>query len=70
VLAVAVVTYVLGQSGGLEWWLGTSYTRITATFELLSLVAMLITVLSLLPEAKPKPVAAQKPVSKKAKKRR
>ncbi len=52
VLAVAVVTYVLGQSGGLEWWLGTSYTRITATFELLSLVAMLSTVLSLLPEVK------------------
>ncbi len=70
VLAVAVITYVLGQSGGLEWWLGTSYTRITATFELLSLVAMLITVFSLLPEAKPKPVVAQKPVSKKAKKRR
>jgi hypothetical protein len=70
VLAVAVVTYVLGQSGGLEWWLGTSYTRITATFEFLSLVAMLVTVLSLLPEAKPKPVVAQKPVSKKAKKRR
>lgn len=70
VLAVAVVTYVLGQSGGLEWWLGTSYTRITATFELLSLVALLITVFSLLPEAKPKAVVAQKPISKKAKKRR
>jgi hypothetical protein len=70
VLAVAVITYVLGQSGGLEWWLGTSYTRITSTFELLSLVAMLITVFSLLPEAKPKAVIAQKPVSKKAKKRR
>lgn len=70
VLAVAVITYVLGQSGGLEWWLGTSYTRITATFELLSLVTMLIAVLSLLPEVKPKPVIAQKPVSKKAKKRR
>jgi hypothetical protein len=70
VLFVAVVTYVLGQSGGLEWWLGTSYTRITATFEFLSLLTIVMAAFSLLPEARPKVVVSQKPVSKKAKKKR
>jgi hypothetical protein len=60
VLSVAALTYALGQSGGLEWWLGTSYSRITATFELLSLLAMLIAVLVAMPEAK-RVVVAQRP---------
>jgi len=60
VLPVAALTYALGQSGGLEWWLGTSYTSITATFELLSLLAILIAVLVAMPEAK-RVVVAQRP---------
>jgi hypothetical protein len=70
VLAVAVLTYALGQSGGLEWWLGTSYTRITATFELLALASALIAAFGLLPEAKPKVVVTQVQRSGKSKKRK
>lgn len=70
VLAVAVLTYALGQSGGLEWWLGTSYTRITATFELLGLATVLIAALTLLPEAKPKVLVTQVQRAGKSRKRK
>jgi hypothetical protein len=70
VLAVAVLTYALGQSGGLEWWLGTSYTRITATFELLALFAVLSAAFALLPETKPKVVVQLPQKSGKSKKRK
>lgn len=70
VLFVAVVTYALGESHDLSWWLGTSYTRITATFDLLAFGLMLFTGAALSPwQDRPKRQQATKPVSKKAKKR-
>jgi hypothetical protein len=70
VLAVAVLTYALGQSGGLEWWLGTSYTRITATFELLALASALVAAFTILPEARPKVAVLQTQRTGKSKKRK
>jgi hypothetical protein len=70
VLTVAVLTYALGQSGGLEWWLGTSYTRVTATFELLVLSTVLAAAFALLPETKPKVVVQLPQKSGKSKKRK
>jgi hypothetical protein len=67
VLSVAIVTYALGQSGGLEWWLGTSYTRITASFEALSLFAAAAAAILLLPESKPKVIVQAKTSKKRAK---
>lgn len=70
VLFVAVVTYALGESHDLSWWLGTSYTRITATFDLLAFGLMLFAGAALSPwQDRPKRQQATKPVSKKAKKR-
>jgi hypothetical protein len=70
VLLVAVVTYALGESHDLSWWLGTSYTRITATFDLLAFGLMLFTATALSPwQDRPKRQQVAKPVSKKAKKR-
>lgn len=70
VLLVAVVTYALGESHDLSWWLGTSYTRITATFDLLAFGLMLFAGAALSPwQDRPKRQQAAKPVSKKAKKR-
>ena len=70
VLTVAMLTYALGQSGGLEWWLGTSYTRITATFEALALFSAAFTVIALGPEWKPKIIPPAKPQSKKTSKKK
>ena len=69
VLAVAVLTYGLG-TGDLEWWLGTSYTRITATFEALALFTATFTAVALGPEWKPRVIAQAKPESKKAKRKK
>lgn len=32
-LFTSIVTYSLGETHDLQWWLGTSYTRVTSTFE-------------------------------------
>jgi hypothetical protein len=70
VLLVAILTYALGQSGGLEWWLGTSYTRITSTFEALALFSVAFAAIALGPQWKPKVIAQAKPESKKSKKKK
>lgn len=69
VLSVVILTYGLG-TGDLEWWLGTSYTRITATFEALALFSIAFAGIALGPEWKPKVVTQPKPQSKKAKKKK
>ncbi len=44
-LGTAVLTYALGETHDLQWWLGTSYTRVTSTFELLAISFAAIAVL-------------------------
>ena len=69
VLTVAILTYGLGK-GDLEWWLGTSYTRITASFEALALFSVAFAAIALGPEWKPKVIVQAKPESKKARRKK
>ena len=60
ILIVAVVTYALGQSQDLTWWLGTSYSRITSTFDMLVLTGALFAAVNLIPLEERRKIVSKK----------
>ena len=70
---IPLVTYALGNSrDSIDWWLGTSYTRITASFTITVFLTLVIVALANAPISRPKPSAQKKlqKTSKKSKSRR
>lgn len=71
--AIPLVTYALGNSrDSIDWWLGTSYTRITASFSITVFLTLVIVVIANSPISRPNSFAPSKPRggSKKGKARR
>jgi hypothetical protein len=68
---IPVITYALGNSrDSIDWWLGTSYTRITASFTIVAFFSLAALVLWNAPAAKRALAPVIKVRQPKSKKRR